>query len=102
MISTQEADGSQYETMIAISVDKIIQPGGNFFRSQMVPMKDRFLATEVKGGPATIEHAHKAIQKYMQDHILSPPARAFEILLTNRSKETDTTKWRTKIFYPSM
>jgi effector-binding domain-containing protein len=102
MISTKQADSSKYETMIAISVDKTIQPGGSFFSSQMVAMKDRFLATEVTGGPATLEQAHRAIQNYMRDHILSPPGRPFEILLTDRSKETDTTKWRTKIFYPSM
>lgn len=102
MMNTKQLDSSQYGTMIAISVDTIIQSSGNFFRSQMITMKDRFLATEVTGGPATIAQAHIAIEKYMRDHILSPPARPFEILLTDRSKETDTTKWRTKIFYPSM
>jgi hypothetical protein len=68
----------------------------------MVPMKDRFLKTGVTGGPLTIKKAHEAIDEYMKDHILSQPAIPFEILVTDRSKETDTSKWKTTIFYPSM
>ena len=102
MINTKQEDSSQYETMIAISVDKLIPASGNYFISQMIPMKDRFLATEVTGGPATLERAHSAIEKYMHDHSLSAPARPFDILITERNKETDSVKWRTKIFYPSM
>ena len=102
MISTKQVDSAQYETMVAISVDKMIPASGDFFISQMVPMKDRFLETEVTGGPASIEKAHNAIEKYMSDYSLSAPARPFEILVTDRNKETDTAKWKTKIFYPSM
>src|SRR6266487_3596951 len=43
-----------------------------------------------------------AIEKYMDDHFLSAPAIPFEILITDRNKEADTSKWETKIFYPSM
>jgi len=67
-----------------------------------VPMKDRFLTTEVTGGPASIEKARRAIEKYMVDHTLPAPARPFEILVTDRSKVADTAAWKTKIFYPSM
>jgi len=102
MINTKRFDSTQYETMVAISIDRMIPASGDFFISQMVPMKDRFLETEVTGGPASIEKAHNAIEKYMSDYSLSAPARPFEILVTDRNKETDTAKWRTKIFYPSM
>jgi hypothetical protein len=65
-------------------------------------MKDRFLTTDVSGGPVSIEKAHNAIKKYMSDHSLWGPATPFEILVTDRSKITDTAAWKTKIFYPSM
>jgi hypothetical protein len=68
----------------------------------MVPMKDRFLKTEVVGGPFTIESAHTAIEKYMNDRFLSAPAIPFELLITDRRQEPDTTKWKTTIFHPSM
>jgi len=102
MMNTRQVDISKYETMVAISIDKEIQPVGEFFISRMVPMKDRFLATEVTGGPAKIEQAHNAIEKYMRDHSLSAPAIPFEILVTDRNRETDSSTWKTRIFYPSM
>jgi hypothetical protein len=102
MMNSKQADSSQYETMIAISIDKKIPAGNDFFLSQMVAMKDRFLATEVTGGKINIEKAHASVEKYMSDHSLSSPARPFEILVTDRSKETDTAKWKTRIIYPSM
>jgi hypothetical protein len=102
MTNTKKIDSAQYETMVAISVSKLIPAKDDFFISQMVPMKDRFLATEVRGGPARLEQAHIAVEKYMSDHSLSAPARPFEILVTDRNKETDTANWRTIIYYPSM
>jgi hypothetical protein len=102
MMNSKQVDSGQYETMIAISIDKKIPARNDFFLSQMVAMKDRFLATEVMGGKANIEKAHDAVEKYMSDHSLSSPAIPFEILVTDRSKETDTAKWKTRIIYPSM
>lgn len=102
MINTKQVDSSQYQTMVAISIDRMIPASEDFFISQMMPMKDRFLATEITGGPVSLKQAHIAIEKYMDDHSLSAPARPFEILLTDRSKESDTAKWRTRIIYPSM
>ena len=102
MMNIKQADSSHYETMIAISIDRMIPESRDFFISKMVPMKDRFLTTDVSGGPASIKKAHDAIEKYMKDHSLFDPAIPFEILVTDRSKITDTAAWKTKIFYPSM
>jgi hypothetical protein len=102
MMNTKMVDSTNYETMVAISIDKIIPASKDFFISKMVTMKDRFLETEVTGGPASISKAKMAIEKYMTDHTLPSPARPFEIMVTDRSKVTDTSKWKTKIYYPSM
>ena len=102
MMNTKQVDSSHYETMIAISIDRMIPASKEFFISQMIPIKDRFLTTDVTGGPANIVKAQHAIEKYMVDHSLSAPARPFEILVTDRSTVTDTAAWKTKIFYPSM
>jgi len=102
MLNVNQTDSMKYETMIAICVNKEIAGDKNYFVSRMVPMKDRFLKTTVTGGDLTIQKAHEAIEHYMNDHFLSAPAIPFEILVTDRSKETDTSKWKTIIFYPSM
>jgi hypothetical protein len=102
MLNVRQTDSNRFETMIAICVNKGIKNSGNIFVSRMVPMKDRFLRTEVTGGPVSIRNAHEAVKNYMEDRFLSAPAIPFEILVTDRRKEADTAKWETTIFHPSM
>jgi len=102
MLNTKSIDNGQYETMIALCVDKKVPDTKDYSVVRMVNMKDRFLRTEVTGGPFSIKDAHDAIVKYMEDRKLSTPGRPFEVLVTDRSKETDTSKWKTIIFHPSM
>ncbi|MGN6166539.1 MAG: hypothetical protein ACTHOF_18555 [Flavisolibacter sp.] len=102
MMNVSKVDSAHYKTMIAICVNKEIKTDPGSFISRMVVMKNRFLVTEVTGGFFDIQKAHNAINNYMTDHLLSQPGMPFEILITDRSKERDTSKWRTKIVYPSM
>jgi hypothetical protein len=102
MLNIMQTDSGHFETMIAICIDKIIKNEENIFISRMVPMKDRFIKTEVTGGPSAIKSAHIAVGNYMNDRFLSAPAIPFEILVTDRRKEPDTTKWKTTIYHPSM
>ncbi|HEY2722762.1 MAG TPA: hypothetical protein VGI82_13600 [Chitinophagaceae bacterium] len=102
MLNVKQKDSSDYEIMIAICVNREIGRYKNYFPSRMVNMKDRFLKTIVLGGLSMVESAHQAIDRYMDDRSLSQPGIPFDILVTDRSKEVDTTKWRTIIFYPSM
>jgi hypothetical protein len=40
------------------------------------------------------------MKAYMKDFKLTSPAMPFELLVTNRANEPDTSKWVTKIYYP--
>lgn len=102
MMNNRQSDNTHIENMIAISIDKQIPENGEFFISKMVPMEDRFLRTELAGGPYRISEAHRALEKYMRDYALPAPAIPFEILVTERNKVTDTAAWKTIIFYPTM
>lgn len=102
MLNTGKISASMYETMVALPVNREVKNENNISMSRMLTMKDRFLITEVVGGPAMIQKAHQQISQYMLDHILSAPAIPFEILVTDRSKEPDTSKWKTMVYYPSM
>jgi len=102
MLNIERIDSLQYETMLAIPIDRELNKELNVATSIMLTMKDRFLFTEVIGGPVAIQKAHEAINKYMLDHVLTAPAIPFDILITDRSKQGDTSKWRTTIYYPSM
>jgi hypothetical protein len=102
MLNVHQVDSNQYQVMIAICIDRLFDVNGRFFISRMVPMKDRFLKTEVTGGPVTLKKAHEAINRYMNDRILTAPAIPFEILVTDRRLEKDSSKWKTIIYHPSM
>ena len=102
MLNVIQTDSNRFETMIAICISKEIKNSGNIFVSRMVPMKNRFLRTEVTGGPVSIRKGHDAVKNYMEDRFLSAPAIPFEILVTDRREQTDTSKWKTIIFHPSM
>ncbi|HTM92448.1 MAG TPA: hypothetical protein VL095_08525 [Flavisolibacter sp.] len=102
MLNVNRKDSALYETMIAIPVNKKPLPQHTVFFTRMISMKDKFLFTEVTGGPGTIQNAHGAINQYMNDHSLSAPAIPFEVLITDRSQEADTSKWKTLVYHPSM
>jgi hypothetical protein len=64
----------------------------------MVPGK--ILVAEVKGGEQRVREAAANLQNYVDDYKLKSPAIPFESLVTDRTKETDTSKWITKLYYP--
>ena len=89
-----------YENMIAIPISKAIT-GNNIFKlKRMIPGK--ILITEVRGGQSTNDLALKKIENYMEDYQLLSPALPFQSLVTDRSKEPDSSKWITMIYYPVM
>ena len=91
-------DQGIFTTMIAIPVNKIIRGNEKYFFKRMVA--GNILVTEVKGGYYTIKEGLRQVKTYMDDRRFVAPAIPFESLVTNRSKETDTAKWVTRIYYP--
>jgi len=94
---TSLADG-QYQLMVAIPNSKEISGKGAFFTRKLVPGK--YLACEVRGGDHTINKALVRLQEYIQDFQLTTMAIPFQSLVTDRSKEADTSRWVTRIYYP--
>ncbi len=91
-------DSGQFHTTIAIPVSKTIPENKKFFIKRMVPGK--ILVAQVKGGAATADEGLNQLGLFIDDYHLSSPAIPFEMLVTNRMQEKDTTKWITKIYYP--
>ena len=97
MLNISNAGGS-YRTMVAIPVNKQLPEKDNYVFKRMIPGK--ILVTQVKGGDYTARQALKQLELYINDNHLSSPAIPFESLITDRSQETDTTKWITQVYYP--
>jgi effector-binding domain-containing protein len=100
MLNVTTNDSIHYITMVAIPTDKRLKDSGSISFKQMIIYKDKTVVAEVKGGPEAIKKAYEELNVYMNDYILSPPVIHWESLITDRSKERDSTKWVTKIFMP--
>jgi hypothetical protein len=84
--------------MVAIPVNKVLRDDDPFAFKRMVP--GNILVAEVNGGKYTIEKALAEMELYIKENKLKPPAIPFESMITDRSREPDTSKWVTRIYYP--
>ncbi len=87
-----------YQAMVAIATDKNLPNDGKIEFRRMIP--GYMLAAEVKGGPQVVKNALVQLQYFIDDYHRSSPAIPYELMVTDRSLETDTTKWITRIYYP--
>lgn len=98
MLNIRPLGDDNFETMVAIPVNKLLKGNETIFTRRMVA--GNILITEVKGGQHRIDKALAELEVYLNDHQRASPAIPFESLITDRSKESDTTKWVTRIYYP--
>lgn len=98
MLNVSTNDSLVFNCMVALPINKIIDGDKDISFVRMVP--GRFLTTEVQGGPFTIHKAHNMMDQYFKDYNRVAMAIPFEYLVTDRVKETDTSKWMTKIYCP--
>lgn len=98
MLHMQQEDSVSYEVMVAIPINKVLKGNGTIVPKRMVLGK--ILTAEVKGGEKTVEKAMFEMEEYVHDYHRPSPAIPYESLVTDRSKEPDTSKWITKIYYP--
>lgn len=98
MLHVQQLDSNRFENQVAIPTNREVKVRGSISFKRMV--RGNILEAEVRGGPATAQQAMEQLGYFREDHQLPSPAIPFMSLVTDRSKERDTTKWITKIYYP--
>lgn len=89
-----------YQVQVAIPINKMITGKGKYETRRMVMGK--LFTAEVKGGPWTVEDAMRQMNNFMYDYNKTAPAIPYQSLITDRSKEPDTSKWITRIYFPVM
>lgn len=99
MLNVLMIDSSHYEAMTAIPVDREL-PATREFAPKFLLKGGNILETQIQGGPHTIEKAFNELENYRSDHKYTSPAIPFQLLITDRAKEADSTKWITKLYYP--
>ncbi len=99
MLNVFKLGNSRYEAMTAIPVDKAL-PKTNEFAPKFLLKGGNILEAEIQGGTYTIEKGLKELENYRADYKFNTPAIPYQLLVTDRTKEPDTTKWITRLYYP--
>ncbi|MCC6287732.1 MAG: hypothetical protein IT249_07595 [Chitinophagaceae bacterium] len=99
ILNISSLDSVRYLVKVALPINKDL-PSFKNIESKRMPINVKILMAEVKGGSLTAANAFKQMQLYVSDHHLQMPGLPFFSLVTNRSKEPDTTQWLTRIYCP--
>ena len=91
-------DDRRYRLMVAVPASRTLPEKGDLFPRKMVP--GAFMAADVKGGDAAVREALQQMSLYFEDNRKMAMAIPFAALVTDRSKETDTSRWVTRIYAP--
>ena len=98
MLHVDEIGKDHFTAQVAIPTDKPLKNSGEIEFRRMV--QGYMLIADVKGGQATVQTAIAEIENMLRDFMRTSPAIPFELMITDRAKEPDTTKWITRIYYP--
>jgi hypothetical protein len=100
MLNIFKTDSNAYNFMVALPINKPLSATGEILYKQMLP-KGNFVATDsIYGGFGKLDNLFASFIKMKEDYQMMSPAIPFQSLITDRRKETDTTKWVTRFYYP--
>jgi hypothetical protein len=98
MLNVKVLENKEFETTVALPVNKKLVGKGEIFFSRFVPWKG--LTADVRGGTSTVNEALRQMVFYLTDHQMMQMAVPHQSLITDRRSEPDTTKWLTRIYIP--
>jgi hypothetical protein len=99
MLNIKMVDSTNYLVQVAVPVDREL-PQEEGIDSKWMMKGGNILEGEVTGGQKQIDEAAKQIEIYIGDYQRTIIAIPFQMLITDRRKEPDSTKWITRIYYP--
>jgi len=99
MLNIKKTDSTTYTAQVGLPVDRVLPPK-DAMTSKWMMKGGNILTGEVTGGQEQIEQAQKQMELYISDYQRSIIAIPFQMLITDRTKEPDSTKWVTRIYYP--
>ena len=99
MLNVDALDSIHYIVRVAVPLPKSLPSSGDIYEKRM-PVNVSILMMEIKGGANTVSNAFEQMLKYVSDHHQTIPGIPFYSLVTDRSREPDTSKWVTRIYCP--
>jgi len=101
MLHVQQNDATHFEFMVGLPINKPV-PETNDIKIKVMPYGGSMFTAAIKGGPEAIKNGIKQLGIYKDDTKRTSPAIPFELLVTDRKAEPDTSKWITVLYYPVM
>jgi hypothetical protein len=98
MLNIIATDDSRYRITVALPVLERADPPKDIAFSRLI--LGNILISEVRGGNHTVEQAFSRVKRFIEDRRHTSPAIPFQMLVTDRMAEPDTSKWITRIYYP--
>jgi len=99
MLNIVKTDSTTYTAQVGLPVDRVL-PQKDDISSKWMMKGGNILMAEVTGDQNQIEDAQKQMELYIGDYQRSIIAIPFQMLITDRTREPDSTKWVTRIYYP--
>ncbi|MFI5188471.1 MAG: hypothetical protein ACHQF0_17195 [Chitinophagales bacterium] len=99
MLNIKKIDSTNYIAQLGIPVDKELPSKDDISLKRMMK-GGNILMGEVTGGQTEIDEATRQMELYISDHQRATIAIPFQMLITDRTREPDSTKWVTRIYYP--
>jgi hypothetical protein len=90
-------DGS-FETQTGMPTNRLLKNDGKILALRMPP--GLFMTADIRGGVYTVDEGMRQLELFVQEYNRTKIATGFQILITDRRYEPDTTKWITKIKIP--
>lgn len=100
MLNIHKVDDASYSFMVALPINKRLANNAEILYKQMLPNGNFLCSDSIYGGFCKLDNLFNRFENYRKDLNLMSPAIPFQSLITDRRKESDTTKWITKFFYP--
>ena len=98
MVNVDPLKDGQYHVRVAIPVDRKLADSGDIVYRKLI--RGNYLESDVRGGPGAVNAALAGMNNYIRDYRRTVMAIPFFSLLTDRTKEPDSTRWLTRIYYP--
>jgi effector-binding domain-containing protein len=92
-------EAAEFTTQVGLSIDKNI-PGNDQYPSKWMMKGGNILTADITGDNRKIEWAKSQMDQYIADNHRSVIAAPFEMFITDRRAEPDSTKWITRLYYP--
>ncbi len=100
MLNIKKEDTGSWYFMVAIPVNKFLPGNGSLITKRMLSGGNFLETANIKGGFTKIDLSIKELENFRTDYNYVSPAIPFQSLVTDRTKEPDSSKWITKLYYP--